>query len=75
VRLAPKSPWTRAKMDGVKFDKMLGGITGFEMEVKAWRPTFKLSQNKSDAERLRVADELDKLGKKALAHFVREWVK
>jgi transcriptional regulator len=75
VRLAPKSLWTRAKMDGVKFDKMLGGITGFEMEVKAWRPTFKLSQNKSDDERLRVADELDKLGKKALAHFVREWVK
>ncbi len=75
ARLAPKTPWTRDKMDGAKFDKMLGGITGFEMEVKAWRPTFKLSQNKSDAERLRVADELDRLGKKALAHFVREWVK
>ena len=25
---------------------LLAGIVGFEMEVQAWRPTFKLSQNK-----------------------------
>lgn len=75
ARLEPKTPWTRAKMDASKFDRMLGGITGFEMEVQAWRPTLKLSQNKSEAERLRAADELDKLGKRAMAHFMREWVK
>jgi transcriptional regulator len=75
ARLASKEPWTRAKLDGSKFERMLDGITGFEMEVKAWRPTFKLSQNKSSEERLHVADELEKLGKKALAHFVRAWVK
>lgn len=74
ARLAPKKPWTRDKMDDVKFRRMLGGITGYEMEVKAWRPTLKLSQNKSEAERLRVADELDQLGKKALAHLMREFV-
>lgn len=74
ARLAPKAPWTRGKMDDGKFRKMLDAITGFEMEVKAWRPTFKLSQNKSEAERLRVADELEKLGKKAMAHFMRSWV-
>jgi transcriptional regulator len=62
-------------MDDGLFRKMLGGITGFEMEVKAWRPTFKLSQNKTEAERHRVADELEKQGKKAMAHFMREWVK
>ena len=72
-RLAPKAPWTRDKMDPVKFDKMLGAITGFEMEVKAWRPTLKLSQNKSREVRLRVADELDAQGKRALAHMIREW--
>jgi transcriptional regulator len=72
-RLAPKKPWTRDKMDAVKFDKMLGAITGFEMEVKAWRPTLKLSQNKSLEVRLRVADELDAQGKRALAHMIREW--
>jgi transcriptional regulator len=75
ARLEPKKPWTRDKMDAGKFDRMLGAITGFEMEVLAWRPTLKLSQNKSEAERLRAADELEKLGKRAMAHFMREWVK
>jgi transcriptional regulator len=75
ARLAPKAPWTRDKMDDAIFRKMLGGITGFEMEVLAWRPTLKLSQNKTEAERLRVADELEKQGKKAMALFMREWVK
>lgn len=75
AKLSPKTPWTRDKMDDSKFRKMLGGITGFEMEVMAWRPTFKLSQNKTEAERLRVADELEGQGKKAIAHFMREWVK
>lgn len=75
AKLAPKAPWTRAKMDDAKFHKMLGGIIGFEMEVMAWRPTLKLSQNKTEGERMRVADELEKLGKKAMAHLMREWVK
>lgn len=74
ARLAPKKPWTRDKMDSALFDKMTGAITGFEMEIRAWRPTFKLSQNKTETDRLRAADELDKLGKKALAHLMREWV-
>jgi transcriptional regulator len=73
ARLAPKTPWTRDKMDAAHFNRMLGGITGYEMEVKAWRPTFKLSQNKSEAERMRVADELERQGKKAMAHLMREW--
>jgi transcriptional regulator len=74
ARLAPKKPWTRDKMDSALFDQMTGAITGFEMEIRAWRPTFKLSQNKTETDRLRAADELDKLGKKALAHLMREWV-
>jgi transcriptional regulator len=75
ARLSPKAPWTRDKMDDGKFRKMLGGITGFEMEVMAWRPTIKLSQNKTEAERLRVADELESQGKKAIAHFMRGLLK
>jgi transcriptional regulator len=75
AKLAPKAPWTRDKMDDAKFHKMLGGIVGFEMEVMAWRPTLKLSQNKTEAERLRVADKLESQGKKAMAHFMRELVK
>lgn len=73
ARLAPKAPWTRDKMDSALFDKMTRAITGFEMEIKGWRPTFKLSQNKPEADRLRAADELEKQGKKALAHLMREW--
>jgi transcriptional regulator len=73
ARLAPKAPWTRDKMDDAIFRQMLGGITGYEMEVRAWRPTFKLSQNKSEAERMRVADEMERQGKKAIAHLMREW--
>jgi transcriptional regulator len=75
AKLEPKKPWTRDKMDPAKFDRMLGAITGFEMEVLAWRPTLKLSQNKPDADRLRAAGELDKQGKRAIAHFMREWIK
>jgi transcriptional regulator len=74
AKLEPKRPWTRDKMDAGKFDRMLGAITGFEMEVLAWRPTLKLSQNKPDVDRLRAADELEKQGKRAMAHFMREWV-
>lgn len=73
AELAPKTPWTRDKMGASKFEKMVGAITGFEMEIRAWRPTFKLSQNKSDADRLHAADELEKLGKRAMAHLMREW--
>lgn len=73
ARLAPKPEWTRDKMDAAKFDRMLGAITGFEMEIRAWRPTFKLSQNKPDADRLRAADEVEKTGRRALAHLMRAW--
>ena len=73
ARLAPKTPWTRDKMDAGKFNRMLGAITGFDMEIRAWRPTFKLSQNKPEADRLRAADALEKSGRRALAHLMREW--
>ena len=69
--LAPKAPWTRDKMSPGRFDKMLGAITGFEMRITAWRGTVKLGQNKSLAARNGAADALDALGKKAVAHLMR----
>jgi transcriptional regulator len=51
--------------------KLLGAIVGFELEVLAWRPTFKLSQNKSAAERAAIADGLEQHGSPALAHLMR----
>ena len=50
---------------------MLGAIAGFEMEVRAWRPTFKLSQNKSAEDRASVADALEAHGSPALAALMR----
>ena len=58
ARLAPKSPWTRAKMRSEPFEAMLSAITGFEMSIERMDGTFKLSQNKPDDERARVATRL-----------------
>ncbi len=58
LMLAPKSPWTRAKMRPDRFEAMLGAITGFEMTIERMEGTFKLSQNKAADERSRVAARL-----------------
>jgi transcriptional regulator len=64
-------PWTIDKVPEDKLRKLMGAIVGFELEVKAWRPTFKLSQNKSPAERARVADQLEAHGSPAIAALMR----
>lgn len=73
--LAPKKPWTRDKMDPAYYDKLFSAIYGYEMEIRAWRPTFKLSQNKPVEERDRVIEELEKSGQKAIAHMMRALVR
>ena len=50
---------------------LLKGIVGFELEVQAWRPTLKLSQNKSAEDRIRIADGLEAAGSPALAELIR----
>ena len=71
ARLTPKAPWTRAKMEPKRFDAMLGGIIGFEMEIRAFRGTAKLGQNKPDVARKAGADALDARGRRAMAHIMR----
>ena len=56
--LAPKPPWTRAKMRVEPFEAMLGAITGFEITVERMEGTFKLSQNKPADEIALVATRL-----------------
>ncbi|WP_339348056.1 FMN-binding negative transcriptional regulator [uncultured Sphingomonas sp.] len=51
ARLAPKPPWTRAKMPDGRFDAMRRAIAGFTLSIAAWRGTAKLSQNKSAPDR------------------------
>ncbi len=72
IRLAPKPVWTRDKMADGLFDKMLGGIFGFEMRVTSWRGTAKLGQNKSADVRARVADTLEARGQRAIALLMRD---
>jgi transcriptional regulator len=70
-RLAPKPVWTRDKMPDGLFDKMLRGITGFELEITAWRSTVKLGQNKSIEVRMAAADGAEAAGNRAIAHLMR----
>ena len=64
-------PWTRAGVDPARIARLIPGIVGFEMEVRAWRPTFKLSQNKSAEDRAAIADALEAQGSPALAALIR----
>jgi len=63
-------PWTMDAMPEPDLRKMLGGIVGFELEVEAWRPTFKLSQNKPEADRKAIAAALQAAGSPALAELM-----
>lgn len=66
-----KTPWTRAKMDPALFDKLTRAITGFRLEVQAWRGTLKLGQNKPEEARLGAADAIEASGRRGIAHWMR----
>lgn len=74
ARIAEGETWTMDKVPSATLSKLKAGIVGFEMEVQAWRPTFKLSQNKSADERERVALGLDAQGSRAIAQLMRDVV-
>ena len=57
-RLLPKPPWTRAKMNPARFAAMTRAIIGARLTVDRLEGTFKLSQNKTEAERARVVAAL-----------------
>lgn len=69
ARLLPKAPWTRDKMRAGKFESMLRGIQGGRLFVERLEGTFKLSQNKADADRLGAAKGL---GKHPIAGLMRK---
>ena len=74
ARVTEGQPWTMDKLPEAKLRAMLGAITGFELEVQAWRPTLKLSQNKPADERARVAGGLEAQGSRAIAALMRSLV-
>ena len=65
----------RDQVDPAMIASLLRGIVGFEMEVRAWRPTFKLSQNKAAEDRAAIADALEVQGSPALATLIRTLAK
>jgi len=67
----PGKPWAMEKTPPDRLRTLMGMIVGFEIEVQAWRPTFKLSQNKPADERERIAMGLDETGAAGLAELMR----
>ena len=74
ARIAEGQPWTMDKLPFDTLRQMMGAIVGFEMEITAWRPTFKLSQNKPADERARVTAGLEAEGSLAVAQLMRTLV-
>ncbi len=72
ARLAPKPPWTRAKMSEGRFEGLLKAISGFEMEVADWRGTAKVDQDKPDEVRGRIADALAERDERDMAAAMRK---
>lgn len=72
ARLAPRPAWTRAKMAEARFEAMLRAIVGYQIDVREWRGTRKLSQNKPAADRAGVIAGLAEMGDPAMAALVAE---
>ncbi|MDQ2878899.1 MAG: FMN-binding negative transcriptional regulator [Pseudomonadota bacterium] len=66
-----KVPWTRAKMDPARFDKLARAIIGFRLEIGTWRGTIKLGQDKPEAARHAAADGARGSGRPGIAHWMR----
>ncbi len=73
ARIADGEPWRPEEVAGDLWDKLARGIVGFELEIRAWRPTFKLSQNKPPEERRRVADARAAPGSPAIGALMRRF--
>ncbi|MXO49838.1 FMN-binding negative transcriptional regulator [Erythrobacter gaetbuli] len=63
--------WSADESSDATWSRLFKGIVGFEMEVLAWRPTLKLSQKRTPAERERIATGLETSGSPALARLMR----
>lgn len=61
-RLAPKKPWTRAKMTKGSDERLFAAIEGVELRIDALEGKFKLSQNKTATDIEGAAAALDALG-------------
>lgn len=75
TRLAPKKPWSTAKMPAKKLDAMLKAIVPLEIAVDKIEASWKLGQHKSTADQYEVARMLEWRGDwngRALAQAMNE---
>lgn len=72
ARIADGEAWSVDTMPQATLRQQMSAIIGFEMEVRAWRPTFKLSQNKSADDRECAIAGLERAGSPAIAALMRQ---
>ena len=73
--LAPKKPWTSAKMTAARLEALKKGIVGFSMRIEDVEGSFKLNQHKSEADYAAVANGLAALpdaASQSIAQLMRE---
>src|SRR5260370_23403764 len=70
--LAPKPPWTPAKMTAGRLDTMKKAIVGLLMTVEEIEGSFKLNQHKSDVDHLAIATALARQPQAAAQALARE---
>ncbi len=73
ARIVEGEAWRPEEVAQDRWNQLARGIVGFELEIRVWRPTFKLSQNKPAEERSRVADALEAQGSPAIAALMRRF--
>ena len=59
TRLAPKPPWTAAKMSAGVKEKMMRAILPFRLTIESIEGTWKLNQNKDTAPRRAAAQKIE----------------
>lgn len=70
-RITTGTPWTMDKLSEKRRKGLVASIVGFELEIQAWRETLKLSQNKSELDRVALTAGLESEGALAIAHMMR----
>jgi transcriptional regulator len=73
--LAPKKPWTSAKMTAARLEAMRKAIVGFVMTIEDVEGSFKLNQHKSEVDYVAIANALagqSNTGSQQIAGLMRE---
>jgi transcriptional regulator len=72
ARITAGTFWKIDKVPEAKLRGMLNAIVGFELEVHAWRPTLKLGQKDTQADRDGAIAGLEAQGSLAIARLMRD---